>query len=64
MHAKDDLKAIVFKKAELALNAYQASLRIKVFSDEGEKLHQKFTTIYEIIKDAGLEDEFELWMEG
>lgn len=64
MYAKDDLKALVFRKAELSLNAYQTAVKVKVFSDEGEKLREKFTAIYDIIKEAGLEDEFQSWLEG
>ena len=63
-HEKDTLKEVLFRRAELALNAYHTAIRVKVISEEGDRLHERFCAIYDIIKEAGLVDQFDLWLEG
>lgn len=58
-----DLKTTLFVKASTALTAYQAALATKYPAPEAEKWHDRFCALYEVITAAGLEDEYQRWVE-
>lgn len=59
-----DLKTTIFVKTSTALTAYQAALATKYPAPEAEKWHDRFCALYEVITAAGLEDEYQRWVEG
>lgn len=59
-----DLKTTIFVKTSTALTAYQAALATKYPAHEAEKWHDRFCALYEVITAAGLEDEYQRWVEG
>lgn len=61
---KEDLKKILFIKALAALEAYQAAVGTRFPSDGAKLRHERFCAIWDIIEEAGLEEEYEVWKEG
>lgn len=61
---KEELKKILFIKAVAALEAYQASVGTRFPSEEAKRRHERFCAIWDIIEEAGLEEEYERWKEG
>jgi hypothetical protein len=61
---KEDLKKILFIKALMALEAYQAAVSARPSSDETKIRHERFYAIWDIIATAGLDQEYETWKEG
>jgi len=61
---KEDLKKLLFIKAMAALEAYQAAVAAKPSSPETKIRHERFCAIWDIIEDAGLDQEYETWKEG
>lgn len=59
-----DLKTTLFVKASSALTAYQATVNTKYPSQEAERWHDRFFSLYELIQAADLETEYETWKEG
>lgn len=58
---KEDLKTILFIKAEIALMAYQAA---HWPSPEAKLRHAQFCALWDLIEEAHLDQEFEEWKEG
>ena len=61
---KEDIKKILFIKALAALEAYQAAVAARFPSDEAKLRHQRFCAIWDVIEEAGLDQEYEEWKEG
>lgn len=61
---KEDLKKILFIKALAALDSYQAAVKARYPSEEAKFRHERFCAIWDIIEEAGLDEEYEEWKEG
>lgn len=61
---KEETKKVLFIKAVAALTAYQTAVAVNPTSVETKIRHERFCAIWEIIEDAGLVDEYEVWKEG
>jgi hypothetical protein len=61
---KEDLKKLLFIKTMAALEAYQAAVAAKPSAPETRIRHQRFCAIWDVIEEAGLEEEYEVWKEG
>lgn len=61
---KEDIKKILFIKAMAALEAYQAAVQTRYPSDEAKFRHERFCAIWDVIEEAGLDQEYEAWKEG
>lgn len=60
----DKVKQVLFVKATAALEAYQATVGAAAFSAEAKRRHERFCAIWEIIEEAQLSDEYQVWKEG
>lgn len=58
---KEDLKTILFIKAEIALMAYQAA---HWPSQTAKDRQTQFAALWDLIEEAHLDEEFELWKAG
>lgn len=61
---KEDLRKLLFVKAALALEAYQAAVATKPWSDETRRRHDRFCALWDAIEAEHLEEEYEAWKEG
>ena len=58
-----NLKELIFRKARKEVKNYQKK-RNENFSETEEELQrQRFYSVYEIIEEANLEDEYYIWLE-
>ena len=58
-----NLKELIFRKARKEVKNYQKK-RNENFSEAEEELQrQRFYSVYEIIEEANLEDEYYIWLE-
>lgn len=60
---KEDLKKILFIKAAMALEAYQAAAA-NWPSQEAKARQERFCVLWDLIEEAHLDEEFELWKAG
>lgn len=59
-----DLKTLLFIKASTALTAYQACVSARYPSPEAVRWHDRFCGLWDLIEEAHLENEYEVWKEG
>ncbi|MCD7884712.1 MAG: hypothetical protein LUI87_13560 [Lachnospiraceae bacterium] len=58
-----DLKELLFFRAKAEMEAYQ-SMAKGYTEDEKELQRQRFCSVYQIIEEAELEDEYEAWRQN
>ena len=61
---KEDIKKILFIKAMSALEAYQAAVAAHWPSQAAKDRQTQFAALWDLIEEAHLDEEFELWKAG
>lgn len=64
MHEINELKAILFENCEFWENAYEeTSKSFGKLSFQAERNYLRYFALYDVITEANLEKEFEVWKE-
>lgn len=64
MENYEEFKALLFRKAETALTAYQAAVAAHYPSPEADRRQAMVCALWDVIETARLDREFEEWKAG